>query len=177
MKYQYLYDLKTDAPLMIQVGLKLMGILEAPGAVNNPTIMGWAREIGGKVADTYKADSIAWCGLAQAVVCKRANKELVKDPLWALNWNTFGVRVEKGQEMLGDILVFIRNGGGHVGLYVGEDATAFHVMGGNQNDSYCITRIAKSRLYGCRRPLYNTPPLGMKKYMLSASGTLSQNEA
>lgn len=36
--------------------------------------------------------------------------------------------------------------GGDVALYVGEDAGAYHCLGGNQSDKVCITRIAKSRL-------------------------------
>ena len=36
--------------------------------------------------------------------------------------------------MLGDILTFKRNGGGHVGLYVGEDKDCYHVLGGNQGN-------------------------------------------
>jgi len=78
---------------------------------------------------------------------------------------------------LGDILVFSRKGGGHVGFYVAEDATAYHVLGGNQSDSVSITRIAKSRLYSCQRAAYNITPSSVKKYFMDATGKLSANEA
>jgi hypothetical protein len=79
--------------------------------------------------------------------------------------------------MLGDILTFKRNGGRHVALYVGEDPNAFHCLGGNQSDKVCITRIARSRLYAARRPIYNDQPANVRKVKLASNGVLSANEA
>ncbi|RZL82832.1 MAG: hypothetical protein EOP66_04490 [Sphingomonas sp.] len=53
---------------------------------------------------------------------------------------------------MGVTLVFGREGGGHVGFYVGEDDHAYHAIGRNQSNSVCITRIAKSRLIAARWP-------------------------
>jgi hypothetical protein len=44
-----------------------------------------------------------------------------------------------------------RAGFGHVGLYVGEDYGAFHVLGGNQSVVVTITRIARDRCIAIRR--------------------------
>lgn len=162
-------------PRMIAEALKMYGTVEAEAMANSPTILGWADEVGGKVEDVYKADSIPWCGLFMAVVAKRAGKELPIDPLWALNWMRFGVAA--GQPMLGDVLTFVRPGGGHVGLYVGEDATAYHVLGGNQCDRVCFTRIAKSRLHQVRRPAYTIAPSTVRPFILKGAGQLSKNEA
>lgn len=169
--------LRSLAPLprMVDEALKLFGTVEAAGAANSPTIIGWANEVGGKVADVYKADSIPWCGLFMAVVAQRAGKVVPVDPLWALNWSKFGV--EAGQPMLGDVLTFVRPGGGHVALYIGEDATAYHVLGGNQADQVCFTRIGKQRLHRVRRPFYHNRPGTVRPYVLSAVGVLSANEA
>jgi len=79
-----------------------------------------------------------------AVVAKRAGKEIPQDSLWTLSSSAFGAK--SPAPALGDVLVFVRNGGGHVGLYVGEDTSAFHLLGGNQSDRVCITRVAKARL-------------------------------
>jgi uncharacterized protein (TIGR02594 family) len=166
---------REPGPKMIVEALKLYGTLETPGSANNPTIVAWAKEVDGEVADAYKADSIPWCGLFMAVVAKRADKEIPKHPLWALSWSAFGAKSPAAA--LGDVLVFVRNGGGHVGLYVGEDASAFHVLGGNQSDRACITRIAKNRLYAARRPLYRIQPANVRPVHLEATGALSLNEA
>lgn len=172
---QYKWLEKEGAPKMLVEALKEYGTLESPGTANNPKIIKWADEVGGKVEDVYKADSIPWCGLFMAVIAKRAGKDIPKDPLWALNWGTFGVRVDK--PMLGDTLVFTREGGGHVGIYVGEDDQAYHVLGGNTSDSVKIARISKSRLYTARRPIYSIgQPANVRRVFLAANGTLSQNE-
>lgn len=170
---QYRWLDKEPGPRMLREALALFGALEAPGARDNPLILAWASEVG--LSKTYSHDSIPWCGLFMAVVAKRAGKPVVDSPLWALSWADFGKAVSA--PMLGDVLTFKRNGGGHVTLYVGEDATAFHCLGGNQSDKVCITRIAKSRLYRARRPLYNAQPGNVRKVRLASNGKLSTNEA
>ncbi len=172
---RYAWLAREPGPKMIVEALKLFGTMEAPGSANNPIIVAWAEEVGGEVADVYKADSIPWCGLFMAVVAKRAGKELPKHPLWALSWSAFGAKTPA--PALGDVLVFTRSGGGHVGLYVGEDASAFHVLGGNQSDRVCIARIARARLYAARRPLYRVQPANVRPIHLEATGALSLNEA
>ena len=169
--YQWLGQ--EGAPRHLLKAVELYGVTEAIGSSNNPAILGWAKEVG--LEKDYTADSIPWCGLFVAVTMKRADRDPVKDPLWAANWNNFGV--ESKTPMLGDILVFTRNGGGHVGLYVGEDNQAFHVLGGNQGDKVSIVRIAKARLSGARRPIYKVQPLNIRKIILKSNGKLSENEA
>jgi hypothetical protein len=78
---------------------------------------------------------------------------------------------------LGDVLVFTRNGGGHVGFYVAEDKDCYHVLGGNQSNSVTITRIAKSRCIAFRRPIYINTPASVKPYLVGASGAISEDEA
>lgn len=172
---RYSWLAREPGPKMIVEALKLYGTMESPGSANNPMIVAWAKEVGGEVADVYKADSIPWCGLFMAVVATRAGKEVPKHPLWALSWSAFGAK--SPMAALGDVLVFVRNGGGHVGLYAGEDASAFHVLGGNQSDRVCITRVAKARLYAARRPLYRVQPDNVRPIHLEATGALSLNEA
>jgi uncharacterized protein (TIGR02594 family) len=136
---QYQWLAREPGPKMIVEALKLFGTIEGAGAKDNPIILAWASEVG--LAKTYSHDSIPWCGLFIAVVAKRAGKEIADSPLWALSWADFG-KPAPGGPMLGDILTFKRNGGGHVALYVGEDPNAFHCLGGNQSDKVCVTRIA-----------------------------------
>lgn len=172
--YAYLNDI-SDQPRMIREALRLFGTKEQPGPGDNPVIKSWAAEVSTQMAHDYYADSVPWCGLFMAVVAKRAQKPLPPNPLWALNWAKFGEQA--GQPMLGDTLVFIRPGGGHVGLYVGEDNGHFHVLGGNQSDQVCIRSIPRERLYAARRPIYNNAPPSMKVIRLASNGDVSIKEA
>jgi uncharacterized protein (TIGR02594 family) len=169
-------DHVSGAPRMLIEARREFGVVETPGAADNPVILGWAKEVG--LASAYGDDAIPWCGLFAAVVAKRASWEPVKDPLWARNWAKFGQAVAPADAALGDVLVFVRDGGGHVGFYVGEDTGYFHVLGGNQSDAVTITRIAKSRCIAVRRPIWRTTqPLGVVKKRLQATGVVSTNEA
>lgn len=172
-KYKWLA--KETGPKMLLAALAEYGTLETAGTASNPKIIQWANEVGGKVEDVYKADSIPWCGLFMAVVAKRAGKDIPNSPLWALSWSTFGKHIDT--PMLGDVLVFVRQGGGHVTLYIGEDEEAYHCLGGNQSDRVSVTRISKARLYTSRRPIYKIgQPANVRRIFLSKTGELSSNE-
>lgn len=174
---QYKWLKNEPAPRMLLEALKLYGVKEIVGPKHNPEILGWAKEL--KIDKIYTADETPWCGLAHAIVATRAGKPLSLkgyDILRALKWATWGVPVKKGDERLGDTLVFSRDGGGHVGIYVGEDPYAFHVLGGNQGNEYNIMRIAKNRLYACRRLYASAMPANCRKILLSTVGELSKNE-
>jgi len=163
-------------PKIISEALALYGTLESPGAADNPVILGWAKEVGKDVAAAYGHDAVPWCGLFAAVVAKRADKPVIAGPLWAANWAKFGTAADHAS--LGDVLVFQRPGGGHVGFYLAEDESAYHVLGGNQGDKVCISRVAKSRCVAVRRPIWATAqPASVKPYHVAASGALSENEA
>ncbi|WP_439572646.1 TIGR02594 family protein [Phreatobacter sp.] len=168
---KYAFLAREGAPRMLVEALKLHGVHERG---NNPAILAWAKEVG--LEKVYRHTSIAWCGLFAAIVAKRAGWDVVKDPLWARNWAKFG-KVAK-PAMLGDILVFTRGTGGHVGVYVGEDAGYFHVLGGNQSDQVNVTRIAKSRLLAARQPAWRiAAPANRRVIRMAASGPVSTNEA
>jgi|LakMenEpi03Aug12_release.lakeMendotaPanAssembly.Ray.scaffolds.fasta_scaffold508279_2 uncharacterized protein (TIGR02594 family) len=181
--YQWLHSVK-ELPNTIKLCIELHGIQEIVGKGSNRTIIGWRDELNGAspagkpIVSGFSDDDIAWCGLFAAVVCFRRLKkieEVVKSPLWARNWAKYGVKTTK--PALGDALVFSRGSGGHVGFYVGEDSTAYHVFGGNQGNRVSIARIAKDRLIAARRPPYITTPAGAKPYRIASTGKLSTNEA
>lgn len=138
------------SPMLLEA-LLLYGTVEIAGGANSPTIMQWSSEVGEKaIGYKYVADSVPWCGLFMAVIAKRAGLDLPYAPLYALNWGVFGAKA--GQPGVGDVLTFTRAGGGHVALYLGEDSTHYHVIGGNQGDAVSVMRIAKIRLHSARRP-------------------------
>lgn len=114
----------------------------------------WLKSDGKTLGDPA---ALPWCGDAAETAIKRALPgEPMPDPLkqnsyWARNWAKFGIPCAPAY---GAIAVFERpGGGGHVGFLVAQDATHFHVLGGNQGDTVSIVRIAKSRLIATRWPL------------------------
>jgi uncharacterized protein (TIGR02594 family) len=172
---QYEWLSKETSPKVIVEAVKLYGTKEIVGKQHSKEILSWANEVGlGKI---YTNDELPWCGLYASIVVKRAGFDIVKDPLWARNWNNFGIKQDVA--MLGDVLVFTRpGGGGHVGFYVGEDATCYHVLGGNQSNMVNTTRILKSRCIGIRRcPWRVSQPSNVRVIELAANGTVSTNEA
>lgn len=174
MEAKYNYLKKISSPKVISEAMRYYGVSEIKGKASNPTIMQWAKNVG--VEKIYTNDDIAWCGLFVAQVVKKAGFEVVDQPLWALNWRKFGTAQKIA--MLGDVLVFKRDQGGHVGFYVGEDKDYFHVLGGNQRDQVNIMRIAKNRCVGIRRCNWKiAQPNTVKQYHLSATGVISTNEA
>ena len=170
MKYPNAF---LGSPKVIAEAMRYLGLNEMKGPLHNATIMSWAKDVG--VQKVYTSDEVAWCGLFVAKVIQKAGFEVVKDPLWALNWKNFGT-IQK-VAMLGDVLIFKRDGGGHVAFYIAEDQNYYHVLGGNQSDSVSITRIAKGRCVGIRRcPWKITQPKEVKQYFVSATGSISTNE-
>lgn len=78
LEEKYAWLAKESGPLMLKKALELYGTLESAGSANNPVITNWAKEVGGTLANLYKADEIPWCGLFIAVVAKRSSKHAVK---------------------------------------------------------------------------------------------------
>jgi uncharacterized protein (TIGR02594 family) len=167
---RYRWLAQEPGPLMLLEALKLFGVYEHPGTASSPIILAWATEC---ELPTYDADSIPWCGLFMAVVARRAKKTLPANPLWARDWLRFG---DPCEPELGAVLVFERGTGGHVGLYVGEDSTHYHVLGGNQKDQVCISRLNKGRLIGARCQ-YKIKPGNVRRVTLPSDAEESNDES
>ena len=171
MNYNWLKQ-ETGPRILVQA-VSLIGTREIIGKNHNPIILSWAIELGLKA---YTNDEIPWCGLFIAYCAHKAGVQVVDGPLWALNWAKYGTK--ESTPMLGDVLTFKRDGGGHVGLYVGEDRTHYHVLGGNQNNQVNVMRIAKTRLHQARRTAWKiAQPSNVRKIELSNKGIISTNEA
>ena len=177
-QYQWLLAIPV-LPKMVAEGLKLLqeDTKEILGNKDNPVIMQLAKET--DVSDIYAHDEVAWCAVAHTAIALRAGKDVPFKDYDRLRAKSFANWGELSPTpMLGDTLVFTRPEGAHVGMYIAEDATAYHVMGGNQGNQYCIARIAKDRLAACRRPIYKSGiPDSVKQNIASATGSLSSNEA
>lgn len=175
MDYSYLN--KESSPKILVQAKMLLGTKEIVGAIHSDIIMGWAKDLG--LEKIYTSDEIAWCGLFMAEVCKRAGIETnltPKQSLWALNWSKFGTK--QSVAMLGDVLTFKRNGGGHVGIYVGEDETCYHILGGNQSNMVNIKRIERTRINSIRRTNWKLKqPSNVRVIKLESNGEISKNES
>jgi uncharacterized protein (TIGR02594 family) len=173
---QYAWLAAEPGPRLLTEFLKVFGTVEKAGPGSNPTILRWAKTIG--LEKVYRDDSTAWCGLVMGYVAASAGWDGAPrgNALWARNWALWGNKAD--QAMLGDVLVFPRGAGGHVGMYVGEDATHYHVLGGNQSDAVNIRRKPKKPIIAVRRcPWRINQPANVRRVLLSPTGILSENEA
>ncbi len=159
-----------------EIADSLIGTREIVGPKHNPTILAWAKKLGSKVLGiAITDDETAWCGLFVAHCMSEAGIAPAPIAVRASSWETWGSNLRADRLAPGAVLVFKRPGGGHVGFYVGEDATTYHVLGGNQSNMVNITRIAKDRCIARRWP--RGVAVTGKRVFLTASGAVSQNEA
>lgn len=117
----------------------------------------WFHTSGAPKIDPKKT---AWCGYAvrAALVNSKAvsRDEIPPKFAAAVNWRAFGGRLYKPR--LGAVMVFHRGDPkgwqGHVGLYVGETDSHYRILGGNQKNAICVSKIDKKRLHtgGIRWP-------------------------
>jgi uncharacterized protein (TIGR02594 family) len=173
-KYRWLLD--EPGPRLLTEFLRIFGTEEDQTDRSNPTILQWARSI--NYDKIYRDDAIPWCGLAMAYVAGQAGWDFAPrgNPLWALNWASWGDPTPT--PMLADVLVFNRKGGGHVGVYVAEDDTAFHVLGGNQDDAVNVRRVDKGRFVAARRcPWRINQPANIRRIRQVGNEPVSLNEA
>jgi len=156
----------------LEVAKKYRGLRETPGAANNPTIVNWLISL----KAWWRDDATPWCGTFVAHCMREAGIEPAKAWYRAKAWEDWGNTLNFGQLAPGAVLVFDRKGGGHVGFYVGEDKTHFHVLGGNQGDAVNVMRLEKSRCVSARWPAgapYKPAPVRLT----ATSAAVSKNEA
>lgn len=162
-------------PKWLQIARSNIGVREIPGPKHNPTIMGWIAKLGAKVLGiTVRDDETAWCSTFAAYCMAEAGHTPPAIAVRASSWATWGSNLRADRLAPGAILVFRRPGGNHVAYYVGEDATTYHVLGGNQSNSVNIARIEKSRCMARRWPK-DVAVTGAPVWV-AGKGAVSQNE-
>ncbi len=169
---------KITEPVWLRDARRYLGVKEIPGPKSNPIILGFAKKLGGWISSWYTNDDTPWCGLfvANNIATTLPEEPMPANPLAALNWKKFGKEIEP---RVGAILVFGRKGGGHVGYYLGEDTTDFHVLGANQDNAVSIKRIPKDRLEkgGVRWPATGEAPIGGRVFLTPGGAASSKSEA
>lgn len=130
---------------------KVLGVKEIPGPTSNKTILDWAKDFGGWVAQFYRNDDIPWCALFVGHCVKVAGFNAPKDMLAAYSWTKFGTKLLT--PAYGCVVVYRwASGRHHVGFIVAQDATHYHTLGGNQANAVNVTRFPKRSAISFRFP-------------------------
>ena len=149
-----------------------IGVREVPGPKNNAVISEWLH----KLKAWWSDDETPWCGTFAATCVTEAGLTPPKDWYRATAWLTLPVSLSR--PAYGCIVVFTRQGGGHVGFVVGKDkAGNLMVLGGNQGDAVNIKPFAVSRAAGYRWPSAYPSAGRFNLPVLDSDGKLSENEA
>jgi len=147
-----------------------VGLAEIVGPKHNTKIQAWLSKLGA----WWKDDETPWCGTFVAHCLREAGHPIPKHWYRALAWKDYGSNLDPRFACDGAILVFSRQGGGHVGFYVGEDMQYYSVLGGNQKNAVTVMRIAKDRCVAIRWP--KGVPLTSGRVFVKG-GKISENEA
>lgn len=160
----------TDLPWMVE-GKRLLGRHEVR---DNGWLSKWLKSDGKTLGDPAK---LPWCGdfmetcIRIALPAETFPGALSENPYWARNWALFG---RKTEPTYGAVLVFVRDGGGHVGFAVGQEGAYYQVLGGNQSNAVTVARIAKSRCIAARWPA--TWPVSPIYLPTLTGGSITTNE-
>lgn len=153
-----------NEPTWLAEAKKYIGVREIKGITHNPLILSWWKAIkrGG-----IKTDEVPWCAafvgaMLEAVGIISSRFESAKS---YLSWGQ-----ELGHPSLGCIVVFNREGGGHVGFVVGKDAQGnLLVLGGNQSDEVNVRAFSTERVVGYRWPTALPLPVPARLPVLAAA--------
>lgn len=135
-------------PAWLAAARKYEGTREIPGKDTTPTIQRWLRTLRAWWSD----DETPWCGTAVAAWMLEAGIQKLPTHWYrAKGWVGWGVTLT--QPTVGCVVVFSRQGGGHVGLVVGVDrAGRLMVLGGNQGNRVCVAPFDPSRVISYQWP-------------------------
>jgi len=126
---------------------KHIGLTEVKGPQHSPEILQMWRDIkrGG-----IKDDETPWCAAFVGAMLERVGvrSSRFERARSYLDWGQ-----QLGLPVPGCIVVFTRQGGGHVGFAVGRDkAGNLLILGGNQSDAVNIKAFSVGRVSGYRWP-------------------------
>lgn len=162
----------VSEPRWLEIARSLKGVREIPGPENTPAIASWLARLGA----WWRDDETPWCGTFVAHCMQQAGIAYPRAWYRAKAWADWGRWLMAHQLAPGAVLVFERQGGGHVGFYVGETPSAYLVLGGNQGNRVCVTRIARERCIAMRWPP-GVPLTGGRVLTADADVPLSVDEA
>ncbi len=128
---------------ILQVARSQIGVREYRGRGSNPRITRYFRKAVGR---SY-SDSMPWCSAFINYVIKTAGHRGTNS-LSARSWTRWGRRTSSPRP--GDIVVFSRRRGGHVGIFLGFSGNRVRVIGGNQSNSVSVKSYPRRRVISYR---------------------------
>jgi uncharacterized protein (TIGR02594 family) len=142
-------------PAWLSVAWGEVGQHEVAGKASNPRVL----EYHATTSLHAEADEVAWCS-SFVNWCMRKAGGRGTGSAAAASWCTWGVACEP---RLGAVVVLhnaaaagtsLSSSGNHVGLLVGESASHYRLLGGNQGDSVKVSAFPKASwtLKACRWP-------------------------
>ncbi len=156
-------------PVWIVHARAFIGQKEIPGRDDNPWIVSLWRAIkrGG-----IKTESVPWCAAFVGAMLEQCGIISTRFES-AKSYLTWGSAL--AAPTVGCVVVFEREGGGHVGLVVGQTKTGdLLVLGGNQGDAVNIKAFGRERVAGYRWP--SEIPMGLTVLPIGAA-EVSRSEA
>jgi uncharacterized protein (TIGR02594 family) len=136
---------------LLELALMHYGLKEIPGVENNPEILGFFKDIGHQWVQN---DETAWCSAFLNAIAKRTGYQR-SNRLDARSWSYVGKDTQIPE--IGDIVILWRDNPnswkGHVGLFINKDDKYVYVLGGNQNNSVCISPYPIKRVLRYRKPV------------------------
>lgn len=158
-----------NEPVWITEARRHIGQREIKGVNHNPLIIGWWKAIrrGG-----IKTDEVPWCAAFVGAMLEKVGiiSSRYESAKSYLDW---GIKLDAPE--VGCVVVFSRDGGGHVGFVVGKDAKSnLLVLGGNQSDEVNIRAFGRERVVGYRWP--QAVPISVAVLPVGAAQT-SRSEA
>lgn len=151
---------------------KFIGLKEIKGDADAPEIVKmWADIKNSGIKD----DETPWCAAFVGACLERSGIKSTRSggSQSYLNWGDALHRPVKDC-----IVIFKRNGGGHVGFVVGKDDKGnIMVLGGNQADAVNIKAFDPARVVGYRFPSGIARSPHSELPLLASNGELSSNEA
>jgi len=156
-KYLQAYSGEVEAPIVVLpstkeppwliVARKELGVKEITGDRDNPRVVEYHQTTTLKATD----DDTPWCSSFVNWCIKQAGLKGTNSAA-AISWMSWGVAVPLSQGKPGDIAVFSRTGGNHVGFHLSHDNASIKILGGNQSDEVNIATFSLERFRGLRRP-------------------------
>lgn len=161
----------ADEPAWLTLARAHIGQQEIAGPRNNPVIVGWWSTIH---SGWFTEDETPWCAAFAGAMLEQAGIRSSRSAA-SRSYETWGQPL--AAPVPGCIVVFRRDGGGHVGFVVGRDAAGnLMVLGGNQGDAVSIKPFLRDRVLAYRWPVDIAIP-DTPLPLMTSDGRISNDEA